>query len=410
MIYPLQNGPKTDFLTPSDGRGSEGVTEPVDEISQKIVEFCRYLRANGFPVGVSGTLASVEVSRTVPHGDRQSLKFGLRAALCSSKKEWDKFDDVFEPFWNGPERANSAPAKSTSTSPKRNTNPAIKEASLWLANAANEGSIRALEIEEYGLQGAGLHARLRKTDFSQVPLSEQAALERLAERLLRRASWRLSRTLKIGTARDRVDLRRTIRQSIGRGGDPLNLRYRAKKLKPARLVVFLDVSGSMKLYSLFLLRFAHALQKYFRRAATFVFSTTLADVTEALRSQQLPDALRALSEEPAGWSGGTKIGESLRNFNLLPFGMRLSRDTLFVILSDGWDTGEPALLAAELQTIKRRVKKLIWLNPLLGLAGYQPVTRGMAAALPHVDVFAAAHSLDSLLDLERHLTRKTIHV
>ncbi len=382
----------------------------MDEISKKVFEFCRYARANGFPIGVTGTLDSLEISRMIPHGDRQSLKFGLRAALCSSKEEWDKFAGVFEAFWNGPERANPAPAKSNSNSPKRNTNQTTEEASLWLANGANEGSLRALELEEHGLQGASLHARLRKTDFSQVPLAEQAALERLAERLLRRASWRLSRTLQIGAARDRVDIRRTIRRSISRGGDPIDLSYRVKKLTQARLVVFLDVSGSMKLYSLFLLRFAHALQKYFKRAATFVFSTTLVDVTEALRSPQLPDALRALSQEPAGWSGGTRIGESLRNFNLLPFGVRLSRDTLFVILSDGWDTGEPALLAAELQTIKRRVKKLIWLNPLLGIEGYQPVTRGMAAALPHVDVFAAAHSLDSLLDLEKHLTRKTIHV
>jgi len=165
----------------------------------------------------------------------------------------------------------------------------------------------------------------------------------------------------------------------------------------------------MNLYSLFLARFAYTLQKHFRRVHTFVFSTQLVEITEALKARDLPSAFQALSQQAPGWSGGTKIGESLAEFNRL-YGRRLlTRDTLLTILSDGWDTGEPEVLVRELKSIRQRVRKLIWLNPLLGLAEYQPVTRGMSAALPYIDVFAPAHNLASLLALERHLSQVAYH-
>jgi uncharacterized protein with von Willebrand factor type A (vWA) domain len=270
--------------------------------------------------------------------------------------------------------------------------------------ADDQGDARAREDgDANAISGAGAEERLTTMDFSQVAPGDQAALEKLAQRLLERASVRLSRRLRISGRAGRVDLRRTIRRSIGRGGEPFDLSYRKRKREQARLVLFLDVSGSMNLYSLFLLRFAHALQKHFRRADTFIFSTSPVEITRELRSRQLPGALEILSRCPAGWSGGTRIGESLRAFNLRHSRKRLARETFFIVLSDGWDTGEPTLLAEELSAIRRRVKKLIWLNPLLGIEGYQPLTRGMAAALPHVDALAPAHSLDSLLALERYL-------
>lgn len=200
-----------------------------------------------------------------------------------------------------------------------------------------------------------------------------------------------------------MDVRHTIRRSIPRGGDPIDLAFQGKKPRKHRLVIFLDVSGSMNSYSLFFVRFAYALQKYFRNVHTFLFSTNVVETTDLLRNRDLPEVLRGLSGRAAGWAGGTKIGESLKEFNLRHSGKLLSRNTVFIILSDGWDTGEPATLAAELRKIRSRVQKLIWLNPLLGLEEYAPVTRGMSAALPYVTVFAAAHSLQSLLALERYL-------
>jgi uncharacterized protein with von Willebrand factor type A (vWA) domain len=216
-------------------------------------------------------------------------------------------------------------------------------------------------------------------------------------------SRRLQRRRRIGTSRGQVDLRRTIRRSISRGGEPMNLRYRVRKLRPHRLVTLLDISGSMSPYSSFLVKFLYALQKHFQRADTFLFSTNLVEITSLFRAQRLQEALQALSQQPAGWSGGTNIGASLREFNQFHGRKLRSSDTSFLILSDGWDTGEPSALAAELGAVKRRVRRLIWLNPLLGLKNYQPITGGMSAALPYIDVFAPAHNLESLLALERHL-------
>jgi uncharacterized protein with von Willebrand factor type A (vWA) domain len=170
-----------------------------------------------------------------------------------------------------------------------------------------------------------------------------------------------------------------------------------------KLVILLDVSGSMNPYSIFFVRFAFALQKYFKRVDTFLFSTQLTEITSTLRTRQLREALQSLAERAVGWSGGTKIGESLRDLNL-HHGRRLfSRDTVFMILSDGWDTGDPEMLATQLSNIRLRVRKLIWLNPLLGMTDYQPVTRGMSAALSYIDIFVPAHNLESLLNLETHL-------
>jgi uncharacterized protein with von Willebrand factor type A (vWA) domain len=216
-------------------------------------------------------------------------------------------------------------------------------------------------------------------------------------------SLRRSRRVTISTLADRVDLRRSIRRSIMHGGEPIALAYKGRKLRKNRLVIFLDISGSMNLYSLFLVRFAYALQARFQRVRTFLFSTNVVEISDLLHTRNLSEALRRLSQRAAGWSGGTRIGESLLQFNQLYGRKLLSRDTVFLILSDGWDTGEPELLVAQLRTARHCVQKILWLNPLLGLRDYQPVTRGMAAALPYVDVFAPAHNLESLLALERYL-------
>ena len=244
---------------------------------------------------------------------------------------------------------------------------------------------------------------MKKVDFSEVPCDDLAALEEISIRLLRQMSLRLSRRFSISQRGTRVDLRRSIRRSISLGGDPIALAYKTRKRARNKFVILVDISGSMNFYSLFLVRFAYALQANFQRVETFLFSTSVVGISDLLRTSSLPEALRRLSQRAAGWSGGTKIGESLRQFNQLYGRKLLTRDTVFIILSDGWETGEPGLLADQMRAARRRVLKILWLNPLLGLKEYQPVTRGMAAALPYVDVFAPAHNLESLLALERHL-------
>jgi uncharacterized protein len=176
-----------------------------------------------------------------------------------------------------------------------------------------------------------------------------------------------------------------------------------RKRRRTKLVVLCDVSGSMDLYSRFLLQVLFALQRAFARVETFAFSTRLVRITDPARDSYR-DALDALARLPrAGWSGGTKIGECLEAFRG-GWPRSVDRRTVVVVLSDGWDTGDPDVLAGALRAIRRRAGRVVWLNPLLGSPGYEPLTRGMQAALPHVDVFAPAHDLPSLEALDRHLS------
>jgi uncharacterized protein with von Willebrand factor type A (vWA) domain len=197
-------------------------------------------------------------------------------------------------------------------------------------------------------------------------------------------------------------MRRTLRQSLKTGGEIIELSFKLRKQNKTRLVVMCDVSGSMDLYSRLLLQFVYGLQNSFARVETFVFSTALERITGHLKAAPYERALASLSANVQGWSGGTLIGPSITAFNC-EWSRLADRRTIVIILSDGWDTGEPEELASSLATLKRRVGRLIWLNPLLGTETYQPVTRGMQAALPHIDVFAPAHNFASLRALERHL-------
>jgi len=374
-------------------------TEP-DRSATSIIEFCQFARAHGLSVGIQQTLAALEAAKSIGDVDRQGFAFALRAALTSSKEEWELFLRIFEAFWNASQQT-TKPASGGAREAKTRTSQPKTESETLGIECVDDTSLPAGEGQ--AVSGASAQRRIQKMDFSNVPQDDLAALEEISSRLFRRMSLRLSRRIKIRELADRVDLRRTIRRSIPHGGDPIVLAFRGKKFQQHRLLIFLDVSGSMNSYSLFLVRFAYALQKYFKRVDTFVFSTEVVEISEVLRTRDLPRALHGLSQKAADWAGGTRIGESLKEFNQRYGRKLLSRNTVFIILSDGWDTGEPAMLAEQLRSIRHRVKELIWLNPLLGLEEYEPVTRGIVAALPYVDVFAPAHNLESLLELERFL-------
>jgi uncharacterized protein len=183
----------------------------------------------------------------------------------------------------------------------------------------------------------------------------------------------------------------------------VQLARRVRKRRRTKLVLLCDVSGSMDLYSRFLLQLVFALQRAFARVESFAFSTSLHRITPQLERGTYREALDRLAREVPGWSGGTRIGESVAAF-AAGWPRLVDRRTVLVILSDGWDTGEPAVLADALAALRRRAGRVVWLNPLLGSPGYEPLTRGMQAALPHVDVFAPVHNLESLERLVAHLS------
>jgi uncharacterized protein len=375
--------------------------EQSERLAASIVEFGRFLRMRGLSAEPGQTITALEAVKAINATDRQTFAFALQAALCSTNEEWELFPKLFQEFWGESQpRPRSA---SGEYKEKSRGKPFEREdgSTVFLDQPANAAA--GQDGKGKAVYGASAQQRLKKVDFSEVPCDDLASLEELSLRLLRRMGLRRARRLTISTLADRVDLRRSIRRSIMHGGEPIILAYKGRKPRRNKLVILLDISGSMNFYSLFLVRFAYALQSRFQRMHTFLFSTNVVEISDLLRTCNLPEALQRLSQLPAGWSGGTRIGESLQQFNQLYGRKLLSRDTIFLILSDGWDTGEPDLLAAQLRVVRRRVQKVLWLNPLLGLKEYQPITRAMAAALPYVDVFAPAHNLESLLALERYL-------
>jgi uncharacterized protein with von Willebrand factor type A (vWA) domain len=370
------------------------------ESTRSVVEFCRFVRENGLDSGIKATIDSVRAVSMVDQDGLDDCRHALRAVLSASKTEWDLFDQLFDAFWFGcrlerPARPVAAGNSAVSVRDKQGIY-------LELGYPASKEPGIAKE-ERKVVTGASAMERLRKLDFSRVPQDDLAELGHLSERLLRRMSLRLSRRFRLAPSRARIDLRRTIRGGAAGGGELMELRYKNRKRQAVRLVILLDVSDSMNPYSMFLFRFAYVLGKHFDKLTCFVFSTRLVNVSDVLKARSLPDAFRALSTISTCWSGGTRIASALGEFNR-SFGRRMrSTETSVLILSDGWDTDEPGTLVAELKTLKQHARKLIWLNPLLGLDQYEPVTRSMSAALPYIDVFAPAHNLRSLLDLERHV-------
>jgi uncharacterized protein with von Willebrand factor type A (vWA) domain len=372
-----------------------------ESLATRMVEFCRFARDSGLSAGVKESVDALDAARAVGVGDREILKSAVRSVLCSSKDEWEQFDELFEAYWGVAQpgsRIRAVPR--TRRQPDRRL-PHGTITSLMARSAARETQ----DDGGKAVLGATAEERLKRTDFSQASQDDLPELERISIRLLRLMSRRLSRRLKSMRQRRQVDLRRTIRRNISRG-DLIDLSYKARKIQQDRLVVLLDISGSMNPYSLFFLRFAYALERHFKRVDTFLFSTQLTEITASLRGRSPAQAMQSLARQAAGWSGGTKIGGSLKEFVMYHGARALSRDTVFIVLSDGWDTGPPGALAEELHAIRRRVRSVIWLNPLLGLPEYKPVTQGMSAALPYIDVFAPAHNLESLLALERVFRRR----
>lgn len=372
--------------------------------ARRIVEFSRFAHRCDLHATVKESLDAIRALVIVGISDRESVKVALRAVMCSSKEEWDLFDEVFDSFWRAPSGESSG--REDLATPRRKSKEPGSPSQERLASLLGQAAGSPESDEGRAVLGATAVERLKKIDFSEIPQRDLQELEQVALRLIRQMSLRISRRLKALAPSGRVDIRRTIRHSIGCGGELLELSFRGRKRQRGRLVMLLDISGSMNAYSIFLLRFAFVLQRHFPRSSTFVFSTRLEDIGPALRGRRLDHALAALSASACGWSGGTRIGDSLHEFNLLHARRVLTHDAIVIILSDGWDTGEPELLSHELAAIKRRGRKLIWLNPLLGMADYQPVTRGMSAALPWIDVFAPAHNLESLLALETHLAHR----
>ncbi len=367
-----------------------------DSLTEALIDFGNLARRHGLMVGTQETLTTLSAAEKGLIDDRRALRFALKAIYCCDREEREVFDKIFDWFWSK-ERLRVQ----GKTTLKNQSNLRKKEqGSLVMMGMGRqeEGKEDAKRVS-----GANAVERLRKTDFSKIQEIDSAYLEELAMKLWREMSLRLKRKMNRSNKKDQLDIRQTIREGIGQGGDLIKLRYKSRKKRKERLILLLDVSGSMDRYSFFLLRFICALGVHFERIEAFIFSTTLMRITDHLKSKNLELILPALSAHTQNWSSGTKIGECLKAFNEKYAKSVLNGSSTVIILSDGLDTGEPEVLARETKRINRRTRRLVWLNPLKGMKGYQPIQKGMSAALPQVHEFRSAHNLDSLLELENLL-------
>ena len=380
-------------------------------LQTRLVEFVRLARSNNFRVGVAEELDAQTVALKCGLGDSKRLRWGLRALLCSDQDDWERFDELFDAFWLP---ANVKSRYSAATGGVAKKRPAARSQ----AGGARDEAVRNSDADSQCAgdgdealdgsgtrEGASFKASLAQTDFQAlIDPDEMRAVEALVDRLARQMRKRAIRRQRISKTGNRIDLRQTLRGSLRFGGTPLVLKHRERVKRQPRLVLIVDVSRSMSMYSFFFLRFARGLVSVFRDVSVFAFHTHLLPITEALKQTDLMRVRNSLAMVSEGWSGGTRIGESLATFND-KYGQILNSRSVAVIVSDGLDTGDPEDLAAQLERIKPRCRKLVWLNPLLGRGGYEPVSQGMQAALPYLDLFAPAHNLDSLQALEPELTR-----
>ncbi len=374
------------------------------DLTGAMIRFGATLRGFGIPVTVAQVTDAVRTLDHIDLRDREELRLALRAVLVGRPEDLPGFDRCFDTFWRiqlDPDQglggllavppAGEGEAEATLTGAGKRESLALE---TWGEDEEAEPS------EPLGVPGVSDREALVGQDFATFSPDQLDEVYRLTVLIARRLARRLSRRRRPVARRGRIDLRRSLRASLSRG-ELIELRYRRRKPRKLRLILLCDVSGSMDLYSRFLLQFLFAIQNVFSRVETFSFSTRLTRISEHLRGRSYRQVLRRLTEV-RDWSGGTRIGESIAQFNR-DWSHLVDRRTIVIVLSDGWDTGEPDLLAGELLRIRRRAGRLIWLNPLLGNPSYEPLTRGMAAALPLVDDFAPAHNLAALRDLPRRL-------
>ena len=379
---------------------------------RRLAGFARTLRDNGFHIGLAETRDALGILTSPAALKATSLKPALRALFCATQSDWQRFDEIFDAFWRG---RHMRQRQVLSGSPPAGHAPARRLAESHVPQGAlglpdhvqrrNDGGETPADGRGRR-EGASRVEALASTDLRHiVDPGDVAATHALAARLARVMRARLVRREQIRRRGRRLDLRRTIHRNVSHGGTLIELAWRRRKIKPLRLVVLLDASGSMSLYTAFFVRFLHGVVDAFREAEAFVFHTRLAHVSPSLRDRNVTRAVEKLSLMAQGIGGGTRIGDSLAAFNRWHARRVINSRTAVMIVSDGYDTGEPGQLATEMRRLRRRSKRIIWLNPLIGWRDYSPQARGMQAALPYVDMFAPAHNLESLAALEPYLAK-----
>lgn len=375
------------------------------ELSANIVQFCRFLRNEDYRIGPEEEADALQSLAFIPLGDQETFRLALKSLLARSRMQQEQFDAHFDRYWKELEKAvDSKQQEKLEDTNKRGPNKKSKQASFQALKSWLYGQGKPQE-EESAIASYSADEVLTKKDFSAMTDDEMRLVMRMLQQIARSIVRKKSRLRAPSKMAKQLDLKRTMRQNLRKGSGIQQFLFSKAKDKKLKLVLLCDISKSMDLYSRFLIHFIYAFQNAYDRIETFVFSTALHQVSALLREYEFKRAFELISERIPHWSGGTQIGHSLSDFINKHSHSLLDRRTVVLILSDGWDTGEPAVLEAAMQQLHKSAGRVIWLNPLAGSPGYQAEVTGMKTALPYIDVFAAAHNVESLKKVA-HILRK----
>lgn len=360
------------------------VARPRHAPDEVLLGFTRALRAAGVRVTQDRAQAYLEAVSVVGIGDRRATYWAGRTTLCAGPDDLDRYDQVFESWFLSRGPAPVAPPQERRT--------------VATAELTEEGPQGDADSEESVHAVASSTEVLRHRDIAELDAAEKTRLAGLFATLQPRAPHRRA-TRRSPWRRGEVDAHRTLRRTLSRMGEPAEIAWRRRGTRPRRVVLLVDVSGSMSAYDDALLRLAHRFSTTARSVEVFTVGTRLTHITRAMRQRDPDRAIVAAGETVPDWSGGTRLGEALQSF-LDRWGQRgMARGAVVVVFSDGWERGDAALLGEQMQRLHRLAHRVVWVNPHRGKAGYQPVQQGIVAALPYVDWFMAGHSLQTFAEL-----------
>ena len=373
-----------------------------------LVLFTRLLRLIGVPATPDQLVDLVQALPLLDLRRREEVKDAARAMLVTSREQSTLFDGAFDLFWQawttddqpaGAENLQKAPSTEGDSEPREQLRERIPEAGAG-ADTKNKPESETLAV--YSAEEI-----LRHKDFAELTEAEVHSVIQL----IRQSQWHPeqhpSRRNRRAAHGDQPDLRRVLRQGLRYGGEVMKFTWQAPKLKRRPLIVLCDISGSMERYTRFLLRFLYVMTNGLDRAEVFVFGTRLTRLTRSLRQSDMDLALKQAAEAVNDWGGGTRIGEALKAFNFVWARRLMGHGPTVLIISDGWDTGDLDILRREILRLQLNCRRLIWLNPLLGAADYEPLAQGIQTVLPFVDDFLPVHNLASLEQLAAHLEQVT---
>ena len=372
---------------------------------QQITDFCRLLRQMGVNVTTTNQLSWCESVQLIDIGEREAFYHTARTNLIAGEADRETFDTAFNLFWRYPrpefqtvdtEREVPEPSSLQELSDANDEQDILDQ---WL-DTETEDDEEGQEDDPVAYSAEDL---LTRKDFSEFTKEDMEKAREIVAKLAAVLATKLSRRKIVGKKGKIIDFRRSWRQSLVHGGEPLELIRKQRKIKKTKILLLCDVSGSMDCYAKFLIQFIYGMQQELREVDVAVFSTHLTDITGLLRRKGLAEGLNEVANVVPDWSGGTKIGESLLEFYRQFAPSFSAYRSVVILISDGWDRGDVDVLRRSMEMLHRHAHRLIWLNPLLGSDGYQPICRGIRTALPYVDYFLPAHNLESLAQLTKIL-------